>query len=359
LTDCDIDRLKEVDVAAGSKTVLITGGAGFIGANLADRLLTRGCHVTILDDFSRPGIERNVSWLRGLHGESVDVMTGSVTDPATCGEAVGQAEVVYHLAGQTAVTTSVADPRRDFEINALGAFNVLEAARHAGHSPIVVYSSTNKVYGEMEDVATVEESHRYVYTDLPNGVAETHPLDFHSPYGCSKGAADQYIHDYARIYGIPTVVFRQSCIYGPRQMGVEDQGWLAWFVIALVTGRPITIYGNGKQVRDVLYIDDLLDAFELAVDRIEVTRGEVYNIGGGIGNAISIWWDFKPLIESILERHIPNPTFDSTRPGDQPIFVADVSKATRDFGWSPRVTAGDGLARLAEWVIANRDLFAQ
>lgn len=346
-------------MAEGSKAVLITGGAGFIGANLANRLVSRGHEVTILDDFSRRGTERNVSWLRELHGESFQAITGSVTDAAVCSEAVRDVEVVYHLAGQTAVTTSVADPRRDFEINALGSLNVLEAARNSGRQPIVVYSSTNKVYGEMNDVSTVEESERYGYVDLPNGVAETQPLDFHSPYGCSKGAADQYVRDYARMYGIPTVVFRQSCIYGPRQMGVEDQGWLAWFAIALVTGRPITIYGNGKQVRDVLYVDDLLDAFEQAVSKIDVTRGEVYNIGGGIGNAISIWWDFKPLIESILEREVPDPAFDSTRPGDQPIFVSDVVKAKRDFGWSPQVSAPDGLGRLTEWVIANRDLVAQ
>jgi len=346
-------------VTAGSKTVLITGGAGFIGANLANRLLTRGHEVTILDDFSRFGVERNVNWLRELHGDSFNVIAGSVTDAAVCDEAVRDVEVVYHLAGQTAVTTSVADPRRDFEINALGSLNVLEAVRNSGRQPIVVYSSTNKVYGEMAETPTIEQSERYTYVDLPSGVAETQPLDFHSPYGCSKGAADQYVRDYARMYGISTVVFRQSCIYGPRQMGVEDQGWLAWFVIALVTRRPITIYGNGKQVRDVLYVDDLLDAFELAVEKIDVTSGEVYNIGGGMGNAISIWWDFKPLIESILERELPHPAFDTTRPGDQPIFVSDFAKATRDFGWSPQVSAPDGLGRLTEWVVANRDLFAQ
>ena len=339
------------------QNVLITGGAGFIGANLANRLLERGQRVTILDDFSRPGIERNVRWLRDQHGDALNVITGSVTDPETCPSATREAEVVFHLAGQTAVTTSVVNPRLDFEINALGTLNILEGVRAAGRNAIVVYSSTNKVYGEMEDVLTVESDTGYAYRDLPNGAPETQPLDFHSPYGCSKGAADQYVRDYARIYGLPTVVFRQSCIYGPRQMGVEDQGWLAWFVIALVTGKPITIFGNGKQVRDVLYIDDLVDAYELAVEQIGTTSGQVYNIGGGSGNAMSIWWDFKPMVEAVLGQSIPDPEFDVTRPGDQPIFVADIAKAGRDFGWSPKVSAPEGIRRLTEWVIANRDLF--
>lgn len=343
---------------ADLQNILVTGGAGFIGANLVNRLLERGHRVTILDDFSRPGIERNVSWLREAHGDRVEIVTGSVTDAETCVNATREAEVVYHLAAQTAVTTSVRDPRQDFEINALGTFNVLEGVRAAGRKAIVVYSSTNKVYGEMEDVPTVEGPTGYAYRDLPNGVPETQPLDFHSPYGCSKGAADQYVRDYARIYGIPTVVFRQSCIYGPRQMGVEDQGWLAWFVIALVSGKPITIFGNGKQVRDVLYIDDLCDAYEWAVEHIATTGGQVYNIGGGSGNQMSIWWDFRPMVEAVLGQSIPDPRFDTTRPGDQPIFVADIAKAGRDFGWAPQVPAAEGIRRLTEWVVANRGIFA-
>lgn len=338
--------------------MLITGGAGFIGANLADRALDAGHEVTILDDFSRAGVEGNIEWLRERHGEGFAVNRASVTDEAACLDAVNGAEVVYHLAAQTAVTTSVADPRRDFEINALGTLNILEAARHAGHKPIVVYSSTNKVYGGLDDVDTIEQSTRYTFADLRDGVPESQLLDFHSPYGCSKGAADQYVRDYARIYDVPTVVFRQSCIYGPRQMGVEDQGWLAWFIIALVTGKPITIYGDGKQVRDLLYIDDLLDAFELAVEQIGATRGQVYNIGGGPTNAISIWWDLKPLVEAALGRDVPDPAFSSMRPGDQPIFIADIGKASRDFGWTPKVNAPDGIQRLTDWVVTNRGLFA-
>jgi CDP-paratose 2-epimerase len=340
------------------RSILITGGAGFIGANVADRALASGHGVTVLDDLSRPGADSNLRWLRERHGDTFGVMVASVTDADTCARAVAGAEVVYHLAGQTAVTTSVADPRHDFEVNALGTFNVLEAARLGGHRPIVLYSSTNKVYGGMEDVVTMELPTRHAYRDLPDGASERQPLDFHSPYGCSKGAGDQYVRDYARIYDLPTVVFRQSCIYGPRQMGVEDQGWLAWFVIALVTGRPITIYGDGKQVRDLLYIDDLLDVYDRAIDRIDAAAGQVYNIGGGPENAISIWKELKPLVEEALGREVPEPASAPPRPGDQAVFVADIGKARRELGWSPRVSPPEGIRRLAEWVMSNRDLFA-
>lgn len=344
-------------MALGQKSVLITGGAGFIGANLADRLIAAGHRVTLLDDLSRRGAEANVDWLRARHGDSFELIVDTIVNPDACAAPVARADVVYHLAAQTAVTTSVAEPRRDFEVNALGTLNLLEAARLSGRSPVFVYASTNKVYGAMEDEPTVELPTRYAYRDLPEGVDERQPLDFHSPYGCSKGAADQYVRDYARIYGLPTIVFRQSCIYGPRQMGVEDQGWVAWFVIALLTGKPITIYGDGKQVRDLLYIDDLLDAFEAAVDRIETTRGQVYNMGGGASNAISVWWEFKPLVEQALGRSVPDPAFSSWRPGDQPVFIANTAKAARDFGWSPRVSVADGIRCLVEWVAEHRDLF--
>jgi CDP-paratose 2-epimerase len=344
-------------VSVRERSILITGGAGFIGVNLANRAITAGGRVMILDDLSRRGAPENVRWLRDRHGGAFELIVGDVVDPAVCTRAVAGAEVIYHLAGQTAVTTSVANPRRDFEVNALGTFNLLEAARLSGHQPVFLYASTNKVYGSMEDVPTVELPTRHVYRDLPDGIDETRPLDFHSPYGCSKGAADQYVRDYARIYGLPTVVFRQSCIYGPRQMGVEDQGWVAWFIIAFVTGQPITIYGDGKQVRDLLYIDDLLDACELAVARIETTRGHVYNIGGGAENAISIWWEFKPLVEAALDRCVPEPAFAPPRPGDQPVFIADTAKAARAFGWIPRIGVAEGVRDLTEWVVANRALF--
>ncbi len=345
-------------MTTGQQSILITGGAGFIGANLADRLIAKGHKVTLLDDLSRQGAGANVRWLRDRYGDAFALVTGSIVDPAICVRTVAEAEVIYHLAAQTAVTTSVRDPRHDFEVNALGTLNLLEAARQAGHAPVLVYASTNKVYGAMEREPVIELPTRYAYRDLPDGVDEDQPLDFHSPYGCSKGAADQYVRDYARIYGLPTVVFRQSCIYGPRQMGVEDQGWVAWFIIALLTGRPITIYGDGKQVRDLLYIDDLLDAFEQAVERIETARGQIYNMGGGAANSISVWWEFKPLVEHALGRSVPEPAFAPWRPGDQPVFIANTAKARRDLGWSPRVPVADGIQRLVEWVAAHRALFA-
>ncbi len=236
---------------------LITGGAGFIGSNYVSRLLERGEKVTIYDNLSRAGAKINLEWLKRTYGESgFNLVVADVRDALKICEAAQSADVIVHLAAQVAVTTSVVEPREDFEINAFGTFNVLEAARASGRNPVVLYASTNKVYGGMEDVRIVEEENRYGYADYPNGVPETRGLDFHSPYGCSKGCGDQYVRDYSRIYGLPTVVLRQSCIYGLRQFGIEDQGWVAWFVIAAVKGLPIKIYGDGKQVRDIMYIDD-------------------------------------------------------------------------------------------------------
>ncbi|MGB9775022.1 MAG: GDP-mannose 4,6-dehydratase [Anaerolineae bacterium] len=330
---------------------LITGGAGFIGINYAHRLLKRGEEVVIYDNLSRPGTEKNLEWLRAEHGEcAFRMITADVRDLETLRWAAREADVIVHLAAQVAVTTSVADPRTDFEVNALGTFNVLEAARLSGRNPVVLYASTNKVYGGMEDVAIVEEATRYRYRDLPWGVPETQPLDFHSPYGCSKGAGDQYVRDYARIYGLPTVVFRQSCIYGPHQQGMEDQGWVAWFAIAAVTGRPITIYGDGKQVRDVLFIDDLLDLYDAAVARIGVAAGQVYNIGGGPQNTLAVWAEFGPMLERLLGRPIPV-SYGDWRPGDQRVYISDIRKAGRELGWTPRVGVEEGIRRLYEWVV--------
>ncbi len=338
--------------------ILITGGAGFIGCNLAAACIREGHRVTLFDNLSRRGSEANLAWLRSLFGDAFVFIQGDIRDyPAILAAARGQ-EAIYHLAAQTAVTTSVADPRTDFEINALGTFNALEAARHAGHDPVFIFASTNKVYGGMEDAAAVELATRYVLPDYPHGVPETRPLDFHSPYGCSKGAADQYVRDYARIYGLRAVVFRQSCIYGQRQMGVEDQGWVAWFVIAAVTGKPITIYGTGKQVRDLLHVDDLVRAFQLATARIDVTKGEVYNLGGGPANTLSIWAEFGPLLSELIGRPVAPAAFREWRPGDQPVFIADIRKAAAEFGWTPQVGVREGIGRLADWVRANRELFA-
>jgi CDP-paratose 2-epimerase len=250
----------------------------------------------------------------------------------------------------------VQDPRHDFDVNALGTFNVLEGARLSERKPIVLYASTNKVYGDMEKVAVVQNDTGYAYRDYPHGISEAQPLDFHSPYGCSKGTGDQYALDYARIYGLPTVVFRQSCVYGPRQFGVEDQGWVAWFTIAAVTGKPITIYGDGKQVRDVLWVDDLLDLFGAAVARINVAAGQAYNIGGGPTNTLAVWSELGPVLETLMGRPI-QVRYDNWRPGDQRIFVADIRKAERELGWSPKVAKGEGVRRLYDWIAANRDLF--
>lgn len=337
--------------------ILVTGGAGFIGANLVDRLALRGHSVIVLDNLSRPGAVHNLRWLLERHPSRVEFVEGDVRDFHTVQRVTEKASIVYHLAAQVAVTTSVLDPRSDFECNALGTFNVLEAARLAGHNPIMVFASTNKVYGGMETVKIVEQQTRYAYADLPYGVPETSPLDFHSPYGCSKGAADQYVQDYARIYDLPTVVLRQSCIYGPRQMGVEEQGWVAWFLIAALYGRPITIYGDGKQVRDVLYIDDLIDLYEMVVERIDQTKGQVYNVGGGPDNTLSVWSEFGPLLAELLGQNV-DVTYSDWRPGDQLVYISDIRKLQSELGWRPKVSILDGIQHLAEWIRQNPALFA-
>jgi len=332
---------------------LIIGGAGFIGCNVADHYLTRRKDVTVLDNFHRPGSRQNVQWLKQRHGSRLHVVEADIRrDSLLLQNAVERASVVYHLAAQVAVTTSVTNPREDFEINALGAFNVLEAVRQSRSQPIVIYSSTNKVYGKMDDLM-VEEAHgRYGYRHAPCGVNEARPLDFHSPYGCSKGAGDQYVIDYGRIYGLQTIVFRQSCIYGPHQFGIEDQGWLAWFSIRAMQGLPITIYGDGKQVRDVLYIDDLISAYEKAVERIDRTAGQAYNVGGGPANTLSLL-----ELAALLKRHFPAGLeygFDNWRPGDQRVYISDIEKAKADFGWAPVTSPEEGVARLVSWLKENR-----
>ncbi|HEM60948.1 MAG TPA: SDR family NAD(P)-dependent oxidoreductase [Chloroflexi bacterium] len=336
--------------------ILVTGGAGFIGSNLSHHLLCQGHDVVIYDNLNRPGAEKNLAWLRGNHDDRFSLIQADVRDYPSLQKAVVDCQVVYHLAGQVAVTWSVTDPREDFEINALGTLNVLEAVRACETPPILLFTSTNKVYGGMEEVEIVELDTRHAYASLPQGVSEAQPLDFHSPYGCSKGAADQYVRDYARIYGLRTVVFRMSCIYGPRQFGVEDQGWVAHFLIASVLGRPITIYGDGKQIRDVLFVDDLIAALERAVQEIEVTAGQVYNIGGGPKNTISVWTEFHELLSDLLGHDVPV-SYADWRPGDQLVYVSDTTKAQRELGWKPRTSVQEGIERLFRWVIDNKKLF--
>jgi len=339
------------------KHVLVSGGAGFIGANYVQRLLQRGEQVTILDNLSRYGARTNLAWLQDRFGKNAfTLIEGDVSNAELCREAAADVDVIVHLAGQVAVTTSIKNPRLDFEHNALGTFNMLEAARLNGRNPAFLYASTNKVYGGMEEVRIVERETRYEYADFPHGIPESHAVDFHSPYGCSKGCGDQYVRDYARIYGLPTVVLRQSCIYGPRQFGIEDQGWLAWFIIAALQGKPITIYGNGKQVRDVLYIDDLLDAYDLALTHLDKARGEIFNIGGGNENTISVWKEFAPMLEELLGHPVPC-TYDTWRAGDQPVYISDIRKAEKVLGWKPKIKVREGIQRLYHWIKENISSF--
>ncbi len=340
-----------------SRNYLVTGGAGFIGSNFVCRLLQRGESVTIYDNLTRSGAPKNLKWLEQQFGkDSFRLVVGDVRDANLLAETARDADVIAHLAGQVAVTTSVTNPREDFECNALGTFNALEAARLSNRNPVFFYASTNKVYGGMDDVPVVEEATRWRYADLKNGCTEAQPLDFHSPYGCSKGTGDQYVRDYSRIYGLRSVVFRQSCIYGPRQFGVEDQGWLAWMVIAAVTGRQITIYGDGKQVRDVLHVDDLVNAYDLAVEKIDRAAGEIYNMGGGAHNVLAVWAEFGPLLERLVGHPIHVEHAD-WRPGDQRVFYADTTKAKNELGWEPKIDLEEGIERLYNWVVENKGLF--
>jgi len=335
--------------------LLITGGAGFIGSNLSNYFSSKGYHITIYDNLERIGAKHNLRWLKKNHPD-IEVIVDDIRNFASLKKVVKDNDAVFHLAGQVAVTSSVANPRLDFEANALGTLNVLEAARLSGHKPAVIYASTNKVYGGMEKLKIVEKKTRYTYGDLSFGINESTCLDFHSPYGCSKGVGDQYVRDYARIYSIPTLVFRQSCIYGPRQFGIEDQGWIAWFIIALFHNKKLHIYGDGKQVRDILYIDDLIRAYEIALHDITKVRGRIYNIGGGIKNSISVWTEFKPILENLFNKKI-SASFSTWRPGDQKVYISDIRLIKKDLHWEPEVDNVDGITRLYDWIKKNKDLF--
>lgn len=336
-------------------SMLITGGAGFIGVNAARYFGQRGWDVTILDNLSRRGTEDNLRWLREqipVNFERADIRDAEAVPNVL---ARLKPDVLLHLAAQVAVTTSVVDPREDFEINALGTFNVLEGVRTCSPQTFMINASTNKVYGRMEAVGVEERNGRYEYKGLPAGVSEDQPLDFHSPYGCSKGTADQYTIDYARIYGLRTTTFRQSCIYGTRQFGIEDQGWVAWFTIAAVLGKPITIYGDGKQIRDVLYVEDLCRAYAAAIQHRDIACGQAFNIGGGPASTMSLL-ELLALLGSELGMEL-EPKWAAWRPGDQPVFVCDIAKARERLGWRPEINVREGVGQLFEWVRINGDLF--
>jgi CDP-paratose 2-epimerase len=337
-----------------SKHVLITGGAGFIGTNLADRLLSGGRPVVIYDDLSRPGVERNLAWLREQHGERLRVEIADIRNRQTLRGVVRHAEQIFHFAAQVAVTTSLDDPLLDFEVNVGGTLNLLEEIRVLESPPPLLFTSTNKVYGSLSDLALEENGSRYqpLDTALRTGVSEERRLDFHSPYGCSKGAADQYVLDYARTFGLPAVVFRMSCIYGLHQMGTEDQGWVAHFLIRALTGKPLIIYGDGKQVRDLLFVDDLVDAFLLAHANIHSLSGEAFNMGGGLGNTISL----LELLDTIESLHGARPKIrmETWRCADQRYYVSDTRKFKAATGWSPKVKARQGIERLYRWLFDFR-----
>ena len=337
---------------------LITGGAGFIGANAASRYLKRGHQVVVIDSLCRDGVAKNLEWLRPQGSlEFVQLDVRKDAELARVFERHADANQVLHLAAQVAVTTSVRQPREDFEVNALGTFNVLEAMRLAGMTAPLIYSSTNKVYGEMTSVGVAEKNGRYAYQSLPSGVSEENNLDFHSPYGCSKGSADQYVIDYHRIYGLRTLVYRQSCIYGYRQFGAEDQGWVAWFMIASQLNRPITVYGDGKQVRDILFIEDLLDAYDAGFAAAGKVAGRAYNIGGGPDNVLSLL-ELLAYIDKRRNKKLPYGISD-WRPGDQKVFISDIRRAQAELGWSPKIRCAQGLDLLYDWISQNRQMFLE
>ena len=340
--------------SGNSRKVLVTGGAGFIGSNLVERLLRQSqAHIRVFDNLSRPGVVHNLEWLRSFAPQGrLEFVRGDVRDIKRLEEAASDVSEIYHLSAQVAVTDSVSHPRQDFEINAGGTFNILEAARRSGNNPFLLFTSTNKVYGALDSLEVIADETHYRAKDTTfRGVNETEPLDFHSPYGCSKGAADQYVRDYARIFNLPTIVFRMSCIAGPRQFGNEDQGWVAHFLYSVLSGRPITVYGTGLQVRDVLHVEDLLDAMMAAKAAGPQSYGQVYNVGGGIERAISV----LEMLHMIEDRtgeplHLAK---CMVRPGDQPIYVSDTSKLRAHTGWQPSRSLAKTLASIHDFWLQN------
>ncbi|MBV8051853.1 MAG: GDP-mannose 4,6-dehydratase [Acidobacteriaceae bacterium] len=338
------------------RSALIFGGAGFIGSNWAHHLITNtDAQVHIFDNLSRPRVQYNLRWLENSASGTgrLKVTVADIRDAAAVWKAVSTATDIYHFAAQVAVTTSVDDPRNDFEVNAGGTLNILEAARQSGNKPFLLFTSTNKVYGNL-GASKFDDALR-IFAHCA-GIGETQALDFHSPYGCSKGTADQYVHDYSRIYGLPTVVFRMSCIAGPRQFGNEDQGWVAHFLYSALQGRTISIYGDGRQVRDVLAVQDLLRAFAAVYENRDKTAGQVYNVGGGRENTISLL-ELLACMEKMLRKDVEYVFFPS-RPGDQPIYITDFSKLQRDVGWSPRFSVQQTVRNIREWWEGNQEYFS-
>lgn len=338
-------------------TTLITGGAGFIGTNLADALLSEGKSVIIYDNLSRKGVEKNLKWLREKHTTNLRIEIADIRDEAALREAVNAADAVYHFAAQVAVTTSCTDPLMDFEVNARGTINLLEAIRQSEKQPPLVFTSTNKVYGDLEDLKVILKGDRYAPEDsviAAAGVSEARSIDFHSPYGCSKGAADAYILDYARTFGMKAVVFRMSCIYGPHQFGTEDQGWIAHFLISALEGKALTIYGDGKQVRDILFVEDLVRAMKIAQEQMLSLTGKAFNIGGGVNNTISLL-ELMKLIEEMHGEAV-EADFGDWRPGDQRYYVSDIRKFSAEGNWSPETSAAQGIKNLYGWLLEFRDI---
>ncbi|MBI4894372.1 MAG: GDP-mannose 4,6-dehydratase [Candidatus Aenigmarchaeota archaeon] len=341
-------------------SILITGGCGFIGCNFADYFLNKGEEVTVLDNFYRFGSKQNMDWLKSRHKEGLTFLNADVKDPKAMVDAVRGRDMIIHTAGQVTVTDSVTDPRNDMEINILGTFNILDAARLSNENPFVLFTSTNKVYGEGINSIDIEEAAtRWKFADpaFKNGIPETFTTDFdkHSPYGVSKYSADLYVRDFSHVYGMPAVSFRQSCIYGTRQFGKEEQGWLAHFVISSFFGRPLNIFGDGKQVRDVLFIEDLCRAADMASENRNKTAGKAYNIGGGAKYTLSLL-ELIEMLEKINNRKISTKYFD-WRPADQKVYISNINKAMEDFGWEPKVSPEEGVKRVHGWVEENPGLF--
>lgn len=332
---------------------MITGGCGFLGSNIASQVLKQNDELLVYDNLSRIGGEENLDWLRSLG--QFEFVQANTNDYATLSNVIKryQPDVIYHLAGQVAMTTSISNPRLDFETNVLGSFNVLESVRQHSPQTVVVYSSTNKVYGDFEYLNYDETDSRYVCKEFPKGFDESVHLDFHSPYGCSKGSADQYMLDWARIFGLKTIVFRHSSMYGARQFGTYDQGWISWFCQKAVETKydkdtTFTISGNGKQVRDVLHAEDMIKLYLSAPKHIDKARGQVFNIGGGYENSLSLLELF-----TFLEKELGvklNYTQLPPRESDQKIFVADIKKASEIFDWKPKVTKEEGIRKMLQWV---------